>query len=282
MIISVLGTDSWLAARAIQQLKDKYLAKNDGAELIEIDEATANPTWADLQAVPLFATSRLVIIRRLGFFPSATQKILPRILADVPPTTVVVLWDAKAVGERELEQVLKNADKVLSAVTPTGRQRASWIKKRAQELEVQLTPDELSHLSEQPINDLWALETELASRTAGVATAAAPTTAGSEPFIFFNLVRRRDWTGLKKELAVKVEQGEPVELTIGSIAAAVRKELKGSPDAATILPFLLDIDLGLKTGFLEPASAAALIAAHLPVPGPNRVQWEQSWEEMAS
>ncbi len=282
MLVFVTGNDSYLAASAINQIKQKYLQKNDGAELIEFDESVPEPNWADLQAVPLFATSRLVVIRRLGLFPAATLQALPRILGDVPASTVVVIWDAKAISQPELNETLKGAAKVIQVTTPTGRARTNWLQKRAKELEVTLSSEELTELTNANIADLWRLETELQSRVGGQSTGAAAKGAHSEPFIFFNLVRRRDWAAIKRELAVKVNEGEPIELTIGSLAAAVRKELRDEAQARAILTFLLDIDLGLKTGFLEGESAAALIGANLPTPNANRVQWEQAWEEMAS
>jgi len=281
MIIFVTGSDSFLAGQAIGQIKEKYLAKNDGAELIEIDEVSNEPNWADLQAVPLFATSRLVIIRRLGLFPAATLKNLPRILADVPASTVVVCWDSKAISEPALLKTLAGAAKVIKVTTPTGRTRQNWMERRITELGIKLTSDELKDLVDAPIPDLWWLETELRSRLGGQATGSAARANASEPFAFFGLVRRRDWPGVKRELALKVSQGEPIELTVGSLAAAVRKEMKSEDEARAVLTFLLDIDLGLKTGFLDGEMAAALVSAHLPVPAANRVQWEKSWEEMA-
>lgn len=280
MLIFISGNDVYLATQAIRQIKDKYLIKNDGAELIEIDEVTPEPNWADLQAVPLFATSRLIVIRRLGLFPASTLRSLSRVLAETPRSTVVVAWDAKPIAEPDLVKTLQAADKTIPVATPTGRARLSWLQKRARELEVAISAEELQGLTALPGIDLWWLETELESRRGGQGASAQEKT--SEPFAFFNLVRRRDWQGVKKELAKKSRHGEPIELILGGLAAAVRKELKNEAERRAVLPFLLDLDLGLKTGLLEGESAAALISAHLPVPAEERVQWEKSWEEMAS
>ncbi len=282
MLIFLSGNDSYLAGHAIKQIKDKYLAKNDGAELVAIDETTSAPNWADLQAVPLFATTRLVIIRRLGLFPLSVQKILPRVLADVPSSTVVVVWDGRAVADQELLQALAGASKTIAVTTPVGKARTHWIAKRATELGLELSGEAVAALAAEPITDLWWLETELQSRLGGELSGGRAREQASEPFVFFNLVRKQDWSGVRQELARKVRQGEPMELTMGSLAAAVRKELRPSDEKRALTALLIDIDLGLKTGFLEGESAAAIIGAHLPTPRRNRVQWEQSWEEMAS
>jgi len=282
MLVFIQGNDALLAKTSIDQIKKKYLEKNpEGAELIEIDETTDNPNWADLQAVPLFASSRLVIIRRLGFFPKATQQSLSRVLQSVPDSTVVVIWDGRALDSQELLAVVSTASKTVDAVTPTGTKRARWLAKRAAELGVELDQDTTQALLLAGGSDLWLLETELRSLATGL-PASARTATVSEPFIFFNLVRKSNWNGVKDELRQKIQSGEPIELIIGSLAAAIRKEVKDPVAAKTLNALLLDIDIGLKTGLLDQETAAALLAAHLPNPLANRVQWEELWGELAS
>lgn len=282
MLIIISGPDSFLAHSAINKLKAKYLEKNpDGAELIEIDETTTEPSWADLLAVPLFATSRLIIIRRLGYFSANAQQQLATVLAQVPDSTVVVAWDAREIKDQSLQQQLATASKKISATTPRGASLVRWLVNRAKELGFELEASQLQQLEQRSCNELWELETELKLLATG-ASSEPYREASSEPFIFFNQVRRGDWTALKKELAKKVRLGEPIELLIGSLAAALRKESKDSSQAKNLAELLLDIDLGLKTGALDPDSAVALIIAHLPQPLANRVQWEHSWEEIAS
>lgn len=282
MLIFLTGNDALLAQQAIGQIKEKYLVKNDGTELIEIDESTSEPNWTDLQAVPLFATSRLVIIRRLGLFGAATLQSLGRIFNDIPDSTIVVAWDGKTITQKELLTTLGRASKIITVVTPTGRSRLSWLQKRAKELDAQISAEELQALSTEAVSDLWTLETELLSRQGGARTSGSSQNKTSEPFAFFNLIRKRDWKGLKKELTLKAKLGEPIELTLGSLAAAIRKEVRNPDEARPLVTLLADVDVGLKTGLIDPESAAALISAHLPVPALNRVQWEALWEEMAS
>ena len=100
MLISISGADSFLAKEAIGKIKAKYREKNpDGAELIEIDCDGELPNWADLQAVPLFASSRLVIISGVGLLSTKDQDDLAHFLTNLPSSTVAVVWDQKPLKE---------------------------------------------------------------------------------------------------------------------------------------------------------------------------------------
>ncbi|QQG49729.1 MAG: hypothetical protein HZB70_02940 [Candidatus Berkelbacteria bacterium] len=290
MLIFIEGSDSFLAREAINKIKAKYLEKNPGgAELIEIDETTSEPNpstslgvnWADLLTVPLFATSRLIIVRRLGYFPPTVHQQLSLVLGQVPESTVVVVWDARPVKDTALEKQLAAASKTIGATTPQGAALSRWLTARARELGFELSRDQLQELQQRGHNELWELETELQTLSTGLSSATVRE-AASEPFVFFNLVRRNNWEAVKKELAKKARQGEPVELVVGSLAAACRKELRDEDQLRELVGLLIDIDLGLKTGSLDPDSAIALMIAHLPQPLSNRVQWENTWGEIAS
>lgn len=280
MLIYLKGNDSLLASRTIKQIKEKYQQKNpDGAELIEIDETTESPNWSDLQAVPLFATSRLVIIRRVGLMAKAIQQKLAEIITAVPASTVVVIWDAKST-DKALDAVLSK-EKVIIVETPQGTKLESWIKQRAKELELTLDSSAVRSLASLSGFGMWYIETELRQMATGL-TDISSSTVALQPFAFYSYIRSENWEAVKKEIAKKLEAGEPIELVIGSLAAAVRKELHNQDRARAVVNLLMDIDIGLKTGQLDGEGAAALLIAHLPGTVSNRVQWETAWREAVS
>jgi hypothetical protein len=282
MLVFLTGNDPRLAKQNLDLIKRRYLEKNpDGAELIEWDEATSEPGWTDLAAVPLFTTTRLFIIRRLGDFPASEQAKLAPFLTNLPPTTVVAAWDRKPVAQGPLADALARADKVINVMTPVGPHLAKWITKRAAALNLELSAGQLSVLADPPPHDLWEVETALQQLACGPMAAERRKTT-SEPFIFFQALRRRDWPRVKVELVKKNEIGEPIELTLGSLAAAIRKEVRGMAEQRALLGFLLDVDLGLKTGQLSSSDATALLVSHLPQPRSDRVQWEATWGEIQS
>src|SRR3989344_9087958 len=117
MLIYISGADSYLAREAISKLKAKYLEKNpDGTELVSIDCTETIPNFADLRAVPLFATSRLIVIKGAGLLAIKDQDDLASYLTDLPTTTIVVLWDSKPLTAKgKLLDIAGQADKKISA-----------------------------------------------------------------------------------------------------------------------------------------------------------------------
>lgn len=281
MLIYVAGSDVFLAKRALDQLKAKYIEKNSAAELVELDGDAASPNWADLQAVPLFATSRLVVVKQAGLLPAAEQDQLASFAANLPSTTVLVLWDAKKLTPALLEMCRK-ASKVIS-VEPMGEAaQRRWLLKRAKELGLNLEPAVVAGLLGAAGGDLWFLETELQylAASSGVAEPSSyqPRAVADDRFIYFRLVRSGAWRAIGVRLSRDFGAGEPFELTLGSLCAAVRKEVADVNERRLIVELLGDFDFAVKTGLIEPGQAIALLAHHLPNRSRKRVHWEAMWE----
>lgn len=284
MFIFIAGSDSFQARQAILRIKEKYLAKNpDGVELIEIDanpSTTLRVNWADLQAVPLFASSRLVIVKEAGLLSTAEQENLAYFLKNLPATTVAVIWDGKALlVSSPLTDALSQAKKIDVSVLE-GPKLRSWAKKRAEELGLKADEALIQAVIDSTGSDLWRLETELVylSHNANSVVGSSKKKP-TEPFVIFRYFRSQNWPALRQQLAEDLKSGVPIELTIGSLAAAIRKEIRDIQLKRTLTDLLMDIDVGVKTGLLDDAAAIALLIAHLPKPADDRVQWEASWGE---
>lgn len=266
-----------MARDAINKLKAKYLEKNpDGSELIQIDCDGQTPNWADLQAVPLFATSRLVIIRGAGMLSGKDQEDLAVYLKDLSTTTVAVVWDQKPFKPNSpLSVRTDNAAKTMSAMPLTGVKLTNWILARAKELEMELKADQARLLVDKFEGDLWAIQSELiTSRHTSVSTSKWARDVAEKPFAVFELVRAKNWRGLGKQIVSSHQSGEAIELTIGSLASAFRKYL---PDSirAKYVSNLSDIDLALKTGLIDAPDAAALLSQYLSGQSKKGVEWEE-------
>src|SRR3989344_5200615 len=157
MLIFVKGSDSFLAREAIAKLKAKYLKKNrDGAELIEIDSLEPMRNWADLKASPLFATSRLIIIKRAGELLVDEQNNLASMLTDLPSSSVVVLWDGKSFKAKSpLSIQVDKATKIINAEPLMGTALRNWIKTQATEVGFEVTSESINELVDQYGSDLW-------------------------------------------------------------------------------------------------------------------------------
>jgi DNA polymerase III delta subunit len=283
MLIYLEGNEPFLAHQAINQLKQRYLSKNDGVELVSIDvtnpSTSLRASWADLQAVPLFAQTRLVIIKNLAELPMAEQESLSSYLNNLPQSTVAVVWaGAKSLTKNSpLLKALDKAPKIISVVLPTGSALKKHLQKRADYYGLKLEPALTSQLLEEFGSDLWALENELAVLALGGQTTAR-SGEKTEPFALYRAVQNNSWSTAKKLLCQEYANGAPIELLIGSIASALRKKAV-SPERREATKVLIDIDAGIKTGWLDEAAAVALMQADLPKGRQNRVEWEQLWEE---
>lgn len=315
MLIFVAGTDSFLAHEAINKLKAKYLEKNpDGAELIEIDcgerkepnprtklsgetasgllshgAVGAGQSFADLQAVPLFATSRLVIIRGVGLLPIKDQDDLSVYLKDLPTTTVAVVWDQKPLLVKgalsssrsenssrgaSLSLICDTATKRISVEPLTGARLNNWVESKAKEWGVTLNSAQSKELIDRFGSDLWAISTELQTLSLiGQQTATWAKSSQAENFLIFRLVRAKKWLAVSQELVAAFDRGEPFELILGSLAAAVRKDVSDKDLRTSLTDLMVDIDVAAKTGLLEPQAAINLLAYHLTQPASARVQW---------
>src|SRR3989344_3442219 len=149
MIVFISGSDSFLARDAVHKLKTKYLEKNpEGVELIEIDATEPMRNWADLKASPLFATSRLIIIKRAGELLVDEQNNLASMLTNLPTSSVVVVWDGKSLKARSpLAVEVAAATKIIEAEPLEGLALKNWIKAQATELGFEVTPDSVNELT---------------------------------------------------------------------------------------------------------------------------------------
>lgn len=287
MIIFISGSDSFLAGRAISQIKQKYLQKNPGgAELIEITPDILQINWADLQAVPLFATSRLVVIKSAGKLDKNSQENLAHFLKIKPDTTVVILWDEKKIDPKSaLTAALQDAKQTLSAEPLSLTATEKHTLKRAKELNIGLSSEQLRQILNAIGNDLWAIENELIFRSNSnnnAGSSIAKKIIQDEPFAVFSFVRNGQWGSVKKIIRDELSEGMPIEMIIGGVAAAVRKESRDANLQHQATDLMMDIDVGLKTGALDDEAAAALLIAYLPNGLGKRVQWEDQWGETTS
>jgi len=281
MIILLEGTDSFLAHQAIKKIKDQYYTKNpSGVELIELDSESAQINWADLLTVPLFAQSRVIIVKRAGRLPLAEQGLLHESLRQLPTSTIAVIWPEKALDTKgPLATFLSKPDRSVAVETPTGRSLDQWISKEANNRNVVLTNEQATELAQAFPGDLWGLTTELDHyQLSGAATSELQTALATEPFIYFRLVRAKQWSQVAEQISQDITQGLAPELILGGLGAAIRGTTMDRNEKRRLVDLLLTTDLAIKTGLAEAETALALLIATLPKTAVPSVQWEELWE----
>lgn len=93
--------------------------------------------------------------------PLGGWEALARVIAEMPPTTVLVFTDGLLANANPLLQLLRPLTQVQSLPPPTGETLARWIKASAQEKGARITPAAIAYLADLVGNDLWTLNQEL-------------------------------------------------------------------------------------------------------------------------
>lgn len=273
MLIYIKGEDAYKAKQSIDAIKARYLEKNGDLGLTQI-EPESQINWQDLLAVPLFASSRLTVVKNAASLSDTQQLQLSSFAKQLPGQTVLVVWPGSGTLEASLASVLLGATKVIDASVPTNTEKKQRIKKLLKQSELELSADELEALS---MYDDQTIDTILAQRLLGYEV-LLESTPEKQQFAYFNAVRARDWMLVAKLFLTDLRDGVPTEIVIGSIASAMRKYISNS-ERLKYVECLLDYDFALKTSLLEPEQVAALLGQQLGNIGQKRVEWEEIWEE---
>ncbi|MBI4948069.1 hypothetical protein HY844_00730 [Candidatus Berkelbacteria bacterium] len=286
MHIFLSGQDDYLAKQTIKQLIEKYIAKNpDGSELIRLSAADSNfktvlpNVLSDLKAVPLFATSRLIILEQLGTLNVELQNEIAKNITDLPSSTVLVIWDKLAFKDAALIELQKQS-KNIKVDTPAGEDLLNTARKIARSYDCNLTDQQLGAIISESGNDLWYIDTELQKLSNDADFKIEKTTHSfDQPFAVFNFVRAKNYQKVGAQIMRDIKNGKPFEMVLGGVGAALRKEVKDPHERLKYNEILIDVDIGLKTGSLDERDAAILLSYYLPNTDQKTVRWEDQWGE---
>jgi DNA polymerase III subunit delta len=164
VIIFFYGSNHYELRQELHKLRQSYvkragsdlgLERLDGAKLSSAELAGA------IQSAPFLVRSRLVIIDGLGG-NKAVAAALPKLLEQVPPTTVLVLAEPEIDRRTSYyKQVLAAADQSLEFKPLQGPVLEGWVRKEAARLGARITPQAVRRLVELAGEDQWRLAGEL-------------------------------------------------------------------------------------------------------------------------
>ncbi|MCB9915687.1 MAG: hypothetical protein H6828_11140 [Planctomycetes bacterium] len=177
----VRGEERYFAERALALLVDA--AARAGAEVCKHDAADPElslPTLLDdLAGASLFAAARCVVVRGAdalvkkqdGDHPPFVRAVLAFLASDRPGHLVLVARTlradhALAKATKQLGGPVFDARKLWDTPPPwrpdpRNTELALWVRRRAGELDVRLSPDEAAYVAAATGNDLAALDTQL-------------------------------------------------------------------------------------------------------------------------
>jgi len=157
------GNDQYLLERGIRQIREKVLASlpETAVSTCSASEATPSDVVNDARTVSFFSSSRLIIVKEAHLFKSGHWKEFFPYLKNPVTSTILVFLGEKIDLEEDIFTLFKTKGMVVRFTHPFGFQLRQWIKKIAQELGKEITPEAISLLSEVAGNDLLKIRSEL-------------------------------------------------------------------------------------------------------------------------
>ncbi len=163
MIFYFYGDNSYAIAQRIADIKAQYIKKTGGdadLETFDMSERNLSDLLNALSVVPMFVTSRLIIVRELSTHKLSADKI-EALLKAIPDTTNVIITD-RVVDKRSV--YFKTLSKLKSAKNFTllsPAQLVAWVKQEIEKCSAEADNRTISVLIERVGNDQWQLRNEI-------------------------------------------------------------------------------------------------------------------------
>ncbi len=163
MIFYFFGENSFAISERIADIKQQYIKKTGGSsdmETFDMSERSLSDLLNALSVVPMFVSSRLMIVRDLS-----TQKLSPEklqeLLSTIPDSTNVIITDSRVDKRsayfKKLSQ-LKNS-KNYTLLSPP--QLVAWVKSEIEKCHAKTDNRTISLLIERVGGDQWQLRSEI-------------------------------------------------------------------------------------------------------------------------
>lgn len=163
MIFYFYGDNSYAKAQQITKIKSTYISKTGGSadmEVFDMSERTMSDLLNSLAVVPMFVSSRLIVVKNLSTLKLEKEKI-EKFIASVPDSTNIII-DDRSVDKRSVyfKTLSKlSGAKEFSPLSP--HQLVAWIKKIATDSAAQIENNVINVLIDRVGSDQWQLEQEI-------------------------------------------------------------------------------------------------------------------------
>ncbi len=134
MVFFFYGDNSYEIAQAVSKIKNRYQEQTGGLLDVEVCDMSELPLGELLDALgtqPMFAGSRLMIIRNLGTNTTANQKIAD-ILQLIPKSTVAILIDQEVDRRSTYFRTLSKLNNSKEFVPLDQAKMRNWIKREVE------------------------------------------------------------------------------------------------------------------------------------------------------
>jgi len=163
MIFFFYGENSYAVRQQIKLISKKYEQKTGTSyslEVFDMTERSLSDLLNSISVQPLFASSRLLIVKELASNKVAKEQI-DQIISSIPDTTIVVIWQREVDRRSSFFKVLaklKNAQEFKLLERPKLLQ---WVKKVVAEYSFDIESSAAIKLVELIGPDQWQLEQEI-------------------------------------------------------------------------------------------------------------------------
>lgn len=166
MILFFYGDNDFMMRREVERIRAHYVKKSGGdtgLEIFDLSEKSLDELLSSVAVQPLFAASRLIIVRGLSKNKQGTDKI-NQVLDMVPQSTVMIV-EERQVDRRSV--VFKTLSKIpaknIKEFKPlTAGQLERWIKSEVDRLDGKIETNAVRLLVDRVGGDQWQLEQEVA------------------------------------------------------------------------------------------------------------------------
>jgi len=185
----VKGDDPAVLAQRVRALLDRLVGDRDPALVVE-EHGDPGSDELDIGAVvdacttpPFLVDRRVVVVRDAGRLRAADASRLGAIVADPPPSTVLVLVGGGGTIPRSLQTAVRTHGQVIDSSVGTGRDRTRWMSAHLQDAPVRLDSAAASRLSEHLGEDVGRVQGLLETLVAAYGAGAHIGTAELEPYL---------------------------------------------------------------------------------------------------
>ena len=161
---ALVGGEGFLADRLLEALKRKVAGRGGDAPKVEsweCSEASVREMLQDLRTPSLFATQRLVLLRRVEDASSATLDSLATYLEAPSSFVHLALIASKIDGRSRFARVAKAQKAWVDLVAPKGRALRLWLERSAARRGLELAPGVVDRLLDDVGDELAGLDDAL-------------------------------------------------------------------------------------------------------------------------
>lgn len=163
MIFYFYGANDFALHSQVEAIRAQYTKKTGGdleMEQLDMSEHQISDLLDSLSVVPMFVTSRLIVVRGLSANKVAAEKI-DEIVEVTPDSTILVVVDSKPDKRSKVFKALSKLPKAKEFKSLSDGELQRWIRNRVSKAGGQIDARTASQLAMRVGNDQWQLNQEV-------------------------------------------------------------------------------------------------------------------------